>query len=491
MQLSASQIPPEVSRITVTLENAGFETWIVGGCVRDLLIGRKPKDWDITTNANPEQIQGLFENTFYTNEFGTVGVVNEDVSDESLKIVETTPYRLEGKYSDARRPDTVTFSQNIEDDLKRRDFTINALAYEPSTGKLLDLYDGVKDMQTGVVRAVGEPKERFAEDALRIIRAVRIAAELNFDIESQTREAMQECVEQLEKISKERIRDEFGRILNSSKPMKALILSQSLGILRFIAPELERGVGVDQNQAHSFDVFEHNMRALQHAADREWSFEIRLAALFHDVGKPQARRRSEAKNDWTFHGHDVVGARMTKKALENLKFPRETTEKVVKLVRWHMFFSDPDKITLSAVRRVISNVGRENIEDLVKLRICDRIGTGRPKEQPFRLRKYQAMIQQALRDPISVGMLEIDGADVIRETGEKPGPRIGWLLHALLEEVLDDPARNTSEYLEARLEELKKLPDTELRAVGQGGKERKDEAEQADITEINKKYFVD
>ena len=491
MQLSSSQIPKEVSRITATLEAAGFEAWVVGGCVRDLLLGRKPKDWDITTNANPEQIQGLFENTFYTNEFGTVGIVNEGVGDESLKVVEATPYRLEGKYSDARRPDSVEFSQNIEDDLKRRDFTINSLAYNPVKDKLLDPYEGIKDIGVGLIRAVGEPGERFGEDALRIMRAVRISAELGFDIETNTKTAMAKCGSQLEKISKERIRDEFVRILNSPKPMQAFVLSHSLGILQYITPELEKGIGIDQNQAHSFDVWEHNLRSLQHAADKSWSFEVRLAALFHDVGKPQARRRSEEKNDWTFHGHDVVGARITKKALDNLKFSRETIEKVTTLVRWHMFFSDPDKITLSAVRRVISNVGRESIGDLIQLRICDRIGTGRPKEQPFRLRKYQAMIEQALRDPISVAMLAVDGADVIRVTGETPGPRIGWLLHALLEEVLDEPGRNTQEYLEKRLLGLAKLPDVELQALGKEGKEKKEEAEQADIREIEKKYHVD
>ncbi len=491
MQLSSSQIPKEVSRITTTLEAAGFEAWVVGGCVRDLLLGRKPKDWDITTNATPEQIQGLFENTFYTNEFGTVGIVNEGVEDESLKVVEATPYRLEGKYSDARRPDSVEFSQNIEDDLKRRDFTINSLAYNPVKDKLLDPYEGIKDIGVGLIRAVGEPGERFGEDALRIMRAVRISAELGFDIETNTKTAMAKCGSQLEKISKERIRDEFVRILNSPKPMQAFVLSHSLGILQYITPELEKGIGIDQNQAHSFDVWEHNLRSLQHAADKSWSFEVRLAALFHDVGKPQARRRSEEKNDWTFHGHDVVGARITKKALDNLKFSRETIEKVTTLVRWHMFFSDPDKITLSAVRRVISNVGRESIGDLIQLRICDRIGTGRPKEQPFRLRKYQAMIEQALRDPISVAMLAVDGADVIRVTGETPGPRIGWLLHALLEEVLDEPGRNTQEYLEKRLLGLAKLPDVELQALGKEGKEKKEEAEQADIREIEKKYHVD
>jgi hypothetical protein len=216
-----------------------------------------------------------------------------------------------------------------------------------------------------------------------------------------------------------------------------------------------------------------------------------LAALFHDVGKPKARRWSEERGDWTFHGHDVVGARIAKRALEELHFSRETIEKVEKLIRWHMFFSDPDKVTLSAVRRIIANVSRENIEDLIKLRICDRIGTGRPKEQPFRLRKYQAMIDQALRDPISVSMLALDGRGLMELTSEKPGPRIGWTLHALLEEVLDDPKRNTKEYLEKRAKEFSKLSDKDLEALGREGKEKKAEAEEEDLKKINEKYFVD
>jgi tRNA nucleotidyltransferase (CCA-adding enzyme) len=489
MQLLQNQIPKEVSRITETLAKVGFEAWVVGGCVRDLLLGRTPKDWDITTNATPEDIQKLFENTFYTNEFGTVGIVNEDAA-ENVRVVEATPYRLEGKYSDARRPDSVTFSPHIEDDLKRRDFTINAMAYNPATGQLLDLYGGVKDTSAGIVRAVGEPSERFTEDALRIMRAIRISAELGFSIEAATQEAMRHAASQLSKISKERIRDEFVRIVNSSKPMDAVILAQTIGILKYIAPELEQGMGVEQNQAHSFDVFEHNLRALQHAADKNWSFDVRLAALFHDIGKPASRRWGDEKHDWTFHGHDVVGAKITKKALEALKFPRETIEKVCSLVRWHMFFSDPDKITLSAVRRIIKNVGKESIEELVKLRICDRIGTGRPKEQPFRLRKYQAMIEEALRDPISVGMLAVDGKQAMEISGEKPGPRIGWMLHALLEEVLDDPKLNTKDYLTGKIQSYTTLSDAELMKLGEAGKDKKDEAEEQDIKDIQKKYFV-
>ena len=458
--------------------------------MRDLFIGRKPKDWDITTNAKPEDIQALFENTFYTNEFGTVGIVNEGVDDESLKIVEATPYRTEGEYLDARRPNSVVFSPHIEDDLKRRDFTINALAFSPSKGTLLDLYDGIGDISEGVLRAVGEPQERFMEDALRILRAIRIAAELDFAIEPKTEAAMEQCAKQLGKISQERIRDEFVRIINSSQPKKALELAQKLVILSFIVPELEQGRGVDQNQAHSFDVLEHNLRALQHAADKNWGFTVRISALLHDIGKPASRRWSNEKRDWTFHGHEVVGAKMTKVILQRLKFPRETIDTVQNLVRWHMFFSDPDKVTLSAVRRIIRNVGRENIEYLVNLRICDRIGTGRPKEQPFRLRKYQAMIEQALHDPISVTMLAIDGKQLMDVTRESPGPRLGWMLHALLEDVIDDPARNTLEYLRSRAKELSRLDDRELLALGKEGKERKEEAEQENTKEIQKKYFV-
>lgn len=490
MKLDPSLVPEEVSRATKALQQAGFEAWVVGGCVRDLFIGKKPNDWDLTTNATPEQIQAIFPKTYYTNEFGTVGVVNEETTDESVRVIEVTPYRIEGKYSDARRPDSVTFSPNIEDDLKRRDFTINALAYRQSDNTLLDLYNGIKDIEDGVIRAVGKAEDRFNEDALRIMRAIRLAAELDFSIEAETESAMVKTVSQLGKISKERIRDEFSRILNSTKPMKALILAQSLGILSFIAPELEKGVGVEQNQAHSFDVFEHNLRALQHAADKDWSFEVRIAALFHDIGKPKSRRWSDEKHDWTFHGHEVVGAKITKKALDELHFSRETIERVEKLVRWHMFFSDPDKITLSAVRRIIRNVGRENIEALIELRVCDRIGTGRPKEQPFRLRKYQAMIEQALRDPISVSMLALDGRGLMEATGEKPGPKIGWVLHALLEEVLDDPTKNTREYLVKKAKDLLKLPENELRALGVEAKEKKEEAEEADLKKIDKKYFV-
>lgn len=481
-------VPPEVRELHERLTGAGFEAYLVGGCVRDLLLGREPKDWDITTNATPETIQGLFKETFYENKFGTVGVVT-DSGDPRLKVVEITPYREEGKYSNARHPDEIRWAKTLSDDLKRRDFTVNALAYEAKSGVLVDEHGGAEDIKRRLVRAVGKPNERFKEDALRMLRAVRIAAELDFAIDSKTAESIALDASLLQRISRERIRDEFLRILESAHPMQALFVAQKLGILKYIIPELERSIGVAQNQAHAYDVFEHLLRSLQHAADKAWPLHVRFAALLHDIGKPAARRWSDEKKDWTFHGHEVVGAKMTKKILMELRMPSEAIELVAALVRWHMFFSDPDKVTLSAVRRTIRNVGQDNIKDLLSLRICDRIGTGRPKEQPFRLRKYMSMVDEALRDPISVSMLAIDGTKIIA-LGESPGPRIGWILHALLEEVLDDPKKNTGDYLEQRAKELSKLPEKELRELGEAGKERREGEEEAEIQQLRKKHHV-
>lgn len=483
------EIPEEVRRVGSLLREAGFEAYLVGGCVRDLVVGRTPKDWDLTTNARPEDIQKIFPDSFYENDFGTVGV-KTDSPDPRLSIIEVTPYRTETGYSDKRRPDKVEFGDSLEEDLARRDFTINALAYDESKGQLIDPYKGQYDIRVKVLRTVRDPEKRFEEDALRLMRAVRLVAELGFALDADTAAGIQKKAHNLSHISKERIKDEFVKILNSDQPMMALVLCQQLGILEYIAPDLLRGIGIDQNQAHSYTVFEHNLRALQHAADKGWPFDIRLAALFHDISKPETRRWAEEKKDWTFYGHEVVGSRVTRRILEDLRFSRETIEKVVKLVRWHMFFSDPDQITLSAVRRMIRNVGEENIFDLLNLRICDRVGTGRPKEQPFRFRKYKAMVEEALRDPISVKMLKIDGQVLMNRLHVQPGPRMGWILNALLEEVLEDPKKNTEEYLEERAAQLLELPDTELKVLGDEGKKKREEHEEAEIKEILKKHHV-
>jgi tRNA nucleotidyltransferase (CCA-adding enzyme) len=485
-----SEIPKEVQHVADTLESRGFEAYLVGGCVRDLFIGKQPKDWDITTDARPTEIESLFADTYINNDFGTVGVVNPETEDPTLKVVEVTPYRTESEYSDARRPDSVEFGVSLTEDLKRRDFTINAIAYRLKDESIVDLFGGEEDIRHKRIRAVGNPTERFAEDALRMMRAVRLAVELDFVIEGETMSAIAENSIHLGRISKERIRDEFVRILESKQPMQGIIFLEKLGMLPHVAPDLLRGIGVAQNQAHAFDVYEHLLRTMQHGADKDWEFDIRLAGLFHDISKPETRRWSDEKKDWTFHGHEVVGARVAKKALQELKFPRERIERVVTLIRWHMFFSDPEQITLSAVRRTIANVGRENIWDLLKLRRCDRIGTGRPKEQPFRLRKYTAMVEEALRDPISVKMLEIDGTRIMELTGEKPSKKLGDTLNALLEEVLDDPLKNTTEYLEERAVVLMKLTETELSLLGAQGREKKEKEEADAVAELHKKHKV-
>lgn len=486
-------ISPEITSVIETLEKGGYEAYLVGGCVRDLLLGREPRDWDVTTNATPEEIIPLFPKTFYENAFGTVGVVNEETGDERLKVVEVTPYRLETGYSDFRHPDKVQFSTKLEDDLKRRDFTINAIAVSLSKGAIkdvVDLYEGIKDIKDKIIRTVLNPNDRFSEDALRIVRAVRLATELGFTINNDTEMAIQSHTELLRKISAERIRDEFIKIIMSKEPKRGIELLEKTGILKVIIPELLAGKGVEQTQAHAYDVWEHLLRTLQHSADKEWPLDIRLSALFHDVSKPETRRFSHETKQYTFYGHEVVGSRVTKKILERLKFPVKTIEKVTKLIRWHMFFSDTETISLSAVRRMIGNVGVENIWDLMNVRICDRVGTGRPKENPYRLRKYKAMIEEAMRDPISVKMLKIDGVRLMEVTHETPGPKIGYVLNALLEEVLEDPKLNTSEYLENKGIELIKLPEAELKKLGENAKEKKEGMEEENINEIRKKYYV-
>ena len=482
--------------VIAVLHTASHEAYLVGGCVRDLLMGVKPKDYDVTTNATPEQIIALFPKTFYENVYGTVGVVTcgEDLgticSDETVKIVEVTPYRLEGTYSDNRHPDAVKWSKNLTDDLSRRDFTVNSIAYNPVTHEIIDPYDGQKDIENKVIRAVGNSDVRFGEDALRLMRAIRFMSQLDFDIEAVTRESIEKNANLLKNISHERARDEFIKLLMSPFPMRGLVLMKETGLLEYVVPELLRGVGVSQNQAHMFDVWEHNLRTLQHAADKKWPLHVRLSAIFHDISKPETKRFSKEKGVITFYGHDVVGARVTREILERLKFPKDLVERVSMFVRWHMFFSDTEQITLSAVRRLVTNVGKDNIWELINLRICDRVGTGRPKEEPYRLRMYESMIEQALKDPVTLKMLKTDGKRIMDVTQETAGPKIGYILHALFDEVLDNPEKNTEEYLDNRARELMKLSIDELKVLGEAGKGEMEEKNKEMVKEIRKQFRV-
>ncbi|MFZ3020176.1 MAG: HD domain-containing protein, partial [Minisyncoccia bacterium] len=337
---------------------------------------------------------------------------------------------------------------------------------------------------------VGDAKERFSEDALRILRGIRLHSELGFGVDKDTLTGMSEKVELLSHISKERIRDEFIRIVDSPNPSLGLILADRIGALEYMVPELLEAKEIAQNQAHAFDVWTHLLKSLDHAAQKKYPFHVRLAALLHDVGKPASRRWSDEKKDWTFYGHEVIGARMAKNIMERLHFSRETIKSVVNLVRWHMFFSDTEQITLSAVRRMVSNVGKDSVNDLIAVRFCDRIGTGRPKESPYRLRKYQAMIEEVMRDPISVGMLAVDGNYIMKEFHEKPGPRLGFLLHALLNDVLEDPKLNTKDELSKKVEEYLKLDDKTLKERGEMGKTAKEKEEEGELSKIRSKYKV-
>ena len=507
-----TKIPKNVSYVTSTLENAGFEVYLVGGCVRDILMDKEPKDWDLTTNAKPEEIIKLFEKTVYENTFGTVGVCIPSVSHETqigdvphetpkgselptgqaeYQIIEVTPYRLEGKYSDSRHPDEVLFSNKLEDDLKRRDFTVNALAMD-SKGQIVDLYNGIKDIENKLLRTVGEPDDRFTEDALRMLRAVRFMAQLDFSISHETSESILKNSDLIKKISAERIRDEFIKIIMSKNSSAGIVMLQKFGLLKNIIPELEEGIGCEQLGEHIYDVWDHCLHALQHAINKNFPLEIRLSALFHDIGKPRARRydatKAGGKGKYTFYGHEVVGAKMAKKILERLKFSKKEIDLVESFVRNHMFFSDTEKITLSAVRRIIAKVGVENIWSLMDIRECDRVGM-KKKEAPYRLRKYFAMIEEALRDPISVGQLKVNG-NALKDMGIVPGPRMGWILNALLEEVLDDPSKNTIEHLNELVKSMNLLPDNVLKALGDRGKEKKEELEEKEIEKLHTKHGV-
>jgi len=489
-------IPQEIRDIASLLALRKHQGYLVGGCVRDMLLGKEPKDWDIATDARPEEIQSMFPEHIYENAFGTVAIKTGS-GDERLKIVEVTTFRREGKYTDKRHPDEVVFADTIEEDLARRDFTINALALDTSrdiqgsssdTNTIIDPFGGRSDLKQKLIRAVGKPEERFGEDALRILRAVRLAAELGFALEVKTREAARLQAGLLEMIAKERIRDEFIKIVMSERAMEGIKLLEDIGLLRFIAHELREGIGCDQNKHHIYTVWEHNLRALDYAAKKNYSLEVRLASLLHDVGKPRTKRGEGS--DATFYSHEVVGANMTSVMLDRLRFRKDTVEKVTHLVRHHLFYYNVGEVSAAGVRRFLSRVGVEHVDDLLKVREADRIGSGVPKAVPYKLRHLLFMIESVRRDPISPKMLAVKGEDVMETLGIPPGPRVGHILAVLLDRVLDCPKQNTRETLRLEMQILDKLSDDELMAAAETARNKKGELEEEAEGEIKKKYHV-
>jgi tRNA nucleotidyltransferase (CCA-adding enzyme) len=496
MKQLKDKIPKDILNIVKVLQNKGFEAQIVGGSVRDLYLGLKPKDWDINTSASPDEILELFPDSFYENDFGTVGVKVRSITHETeeTEVVEVTPYRKEGAYKDGRRPENVSFDATLEDDLKRRDFTVNSLAYDPiegvNKGQIKDIEIAINDIQNKVIRAVGNPIDRFNEDYLRMLRAVRLANQLSFTIEKETEKAIIDNSDKLKGISRERVRDELIKILMTDTPMIGFLMLDFSGLLNDIMPELLLGKGMYQTKNHKYEVFGHLLRSMQHAADKGYTLEMRVAALLHDIAKPHTARWVESNSQNSFHGHEVIGERVSREILTRLKFPNNFVDKVCRLIRWHMFNSDPDQVTMSAVRRMVVNVGRENIWDLMNLRFCDRIGSGRPIEEPHRLRRYFAMIEEALTQPTDLKMLKIDGKKIMEVTHETPGPRVGLILNALMGEVLANPELNSEDILVSRVTELAKLESKELRELAQEGREELEDVEKQKSKDIKKKFKI-
>lgn len=447
------KINPQIIKIFKRLENAGYEVYFVGGCVRNLLIGENPKDWDLTTNATPAEIQAVFPDSFYDNSFGTVGVPLPEVKEsEHSGVVEITTYRTESSYKDHRKPESVSWGKTIDEDLGRRDFTINAIAYKPDS-EFIDPYMGRQDLELKIIRAVGNSDERFKEDALRLMRAVRFATQLSFSIEEKTMTALMADAELIKHVSGERIREELFKILASPRAYEGIMLLDTTGLLQFILPELEKGKGVSQERPgrhHTADVFTHNVLALKHTPSLDPV--VRLATLLHDAGKPQVR--SEDENGLViFYNHEVAGAKIAREVADRLHLSKKVREKIVTLIRWHMFTVD-EKITDSAVRRFIRRVGLENVKDMIDLRIGDRLGSGTQTAESWRLKQFKRRIEEQLHPPFSVNDLAINGTDVMRELKIKPGPIVGEILQKIFLEVDENLDLNDREYLLKRIKEL-------------------------------------
>jgi tRNA nucleotidyltransferase (CCA-adding enzyme) len=488
MKMMKISVPKEVRCIGDALVKGGYEAYLVGGCVRDLVLKREPKDWDVTTSARPEEIQKIFPESVYENEFGTVGVKTGSEEGE-LKVVEVTTFRIEGKYTDKRHPDQVDFARTIEEDLNRRDFTVNALAFDlGKKGEIVDFFDGIGDLKKKLVRAVGDPHRRFEEDALRLVRAVRFATELGFEIEKETADAIRDKAGLLEVIAKERIRDEFTKIIMASRAADGVVMLEDLGLLKFIMPELREGIGCGQNKHHIYTVFDHLLRSLNYAAEKNYSFVVRLAALLHDVGKPKTKAGDGINS--TFYNHEAVGARMTLKILDRLRFSKEVVEKVTHLVRFHFFYYNVGEVTEAGVRRFLRRVGPENVGDLIKVREADRIGSGTPKAVPYKLRHLLFMIDKVKKDPIHPKMLKLNGEDVMKILKIEPGRKIGQILAILLEEVLDDKGKNEKKYLTKRTIELNEFSEKDLMQMAEKARDKKDEFEGGIEAEMKKRHFV-
>lgn len=442
--LFAYAIPEDILFLSHIFSSNNYELRLVGGSVRDSLRERKVSDFDLATSASPNQVQQILKNQ------SNCILIPTGLAHGTLTLVfnnnhyEITSYRIDGIYSDNRRPDSVHFTSSLEEDLSRRDFTINAIAVDPKTKEILDPFHGQEDIKQKLIKTVGDPKQRFGEDALRMLRACRFAAKLEYTIDSDTYLAIKELASNIQQISQERIRDEILNILTSDKPSVGFDLLYDLGLLSFILPELAEGYGIEQNAFHKFDVYRHNVETCNHMPKED--IEGRLAALLHDIGKPRAKKFAlKTGNGNVFYNHEIIGAKMTKGLMKRLKFSNEAIHKTSLLVELHMFYYTKEWND-GAIRRFLKRFdGDINFLNLLfQLRHADRLGSGTKKNNPYILNEFQNRINNILAQDaaLKISDLNINGNDLIESFSLSPGPIIGQILNHLLELVLDDPSIN-------------------------------------------------
>ncbi len=447
-KVQLSKVPKDVFGLCDKLRGAGKRSWIVGGCVRDMLLGREVADWDLCTDATPDELMKIFPRAIPTGiEHGTVTVV------VTGKHYEVTTLRGETTYSDGRRPDAVHFVSDIAADLARRDFTFNAVAIDPLDGTVIDPWGGQKDLAARVLRAVGDPLQRFGEDGLRVLRAARFVATLEVELDPATRAAIGPTLGTYRKVSHERIRDEWVKAMKARRPSRAFEVMRDTGILEVTCPELLLGVGMEQNKYHVYDVWTHGMECMDACAGDPI---LRIAALLHDVGKPATRAMGEKTKDWTFYDHDRIGAEIADPICQRLRFSNDERARITHLVRNHLFHYT-NELTDAGVRRWVRRMGIERLEDFYALNEADlrAKGTEGPTDLSA-LAGLKAHVAKVLAEgaALSTRDLKVNGRDLMQELGLAPGRILGELLEGLLEVVTNDPTLNERDKLLAKAREM-------------------------------------
>ena len=465
------KLPEAVSNFINIFNKNNFQIFVVGGAVRDILIGKNPLEvgdnWDFATNATPEKILKLFPNGFYDNKFGTVGIPFK--KNGTTIVFEVTTFRKEGEYKDLRHPEKIEWAKTIEEDLARRDFTINAIAFRLTsfghsaklgrkpqgkpTYELIDPYQGQKHLKQKLIVAVGDPDKRFSEDALRLIRAIRFASELGFLIEDKTRQSIQKNAKLITKISWERIRDELFKILASQNPVEGILFLRNSGLLTFILPELDICFLIPQKSPkrhHIYDVGTHLVMSLKHCSSKDVI--TRLATLLHDVGKSKTFRRDDKTGLITFYNHEVVGTEIVKKIADRLRLSSKQKEKFIRLVQFHQF-TVTELQTDKAVRRFIRNVGKEYLDDIIDLRYADRVGSG-AKPTSWRFELFKKRLIEVQKEPFSITDLKIDGNDVMKILNIRPGVKVGQILKSIFNDVEQGKVKNERDVLLKKIEDF-------------------------------------